>query len=141
MKVLFICKYNAGRSRMAAAFFNKYSKKNKAISRGIGQYPKLPSNRKGINGTVTVMNELGIKVPHRFGRAVTKKDVANADRVVVLLDRKQRRILPKYVSTSPKTEFHAIPDSDGRSADFISQQRRNRDMVKKMVLKLVKEVG
>ena len=141
MKVLFICKYNAGRSRMATAFFNKFSKKNEAVSCGVGQNPLLPSNRKGIRGTVAVMNELGIKVPHRFGRGVTRKDVANADKVIVLLDSKQRHILPKYVSASPKTEYHAIPDSDARAADFLSQQRRNRDIVKKIVLKLVKELG
>ena len=141
MKVLFICKYNAGRSRMAAAFFNRYSKKNRAVSCGIGQNPKLPSNRKGIRGAAAVMNELGIEVPHRLGRGVTRKDVEGADKVIVLLDSKQRHILPKYIYASPKTEFHGIPDSDARASDFLNQQRRNRNMVKKIVLKLVERIG
>lgn len=126
---------------MAVAFFNKYTKKNKAMSCGIGQNPKLPSNRKGINGTITVMNELNIAVPHNFGRGVTRKDIADADKIVVLLDKKQIHILPRYVSASPKTEYHPIPDSDGRAADFLDQQRRNRDMVKRIVQKLVRKVG
>ena len=35
MKVLFVCKSNIGRSQMAEAFFNKFSKNHKAISAGI----------------------------------------------------------------------------------------------------------
>lgn len=141
MKVLFICKYNAGRSRMAAAFFNKLSKKNKAKSAGISSNVSLTSNWKGVGGTVTVMKESGINVPCKLGKAVTRKDVESADRIVVLLDKKQQHILPKYITTSTKTEYHGIPDSDARASDFLNQQRRNRDMVKEIVLKLIKEIG
>jgi protein-tyrosine-phosphatase len=140
MKVLFICKYNAGRSRMAAAFFNKFSKKNEAFSRGIGQNPKLPASRKGIETTAAVMKELGIKIPLRLGKGVTKKDVENADKVIVLLDSKQIHILPKYVADSPKTEYYPIRDSDARTKDFINQQRENRDIIKQMVLKMVQKL-
>src|SRR3989338_10979201 len=34
MKILFICKSNVGRSQMAPAFFNKLSKKHKAVGAG-----------------------------------------------------------------------------------------------------------
>lgn len=141
MRVLFICKYNAGRSRMAEAFFKKYSKKNEVFSRGIGRNPRLPSSRTGINGSITVMKELGIKIPGGLGSGVTKKDVEDADKVIVLLDKKQMHILPKYVSASPKTEYYEIPDSDARASDYLEQKRRNRDLVKAVVLRLVKRLG
>ena len=141
MKVLFICKYNAGRSRMAEAFFNKLSKKNNASSAGIAPSPRLKSNLKGIRGTVEVMREVGITIPYELGRAVTRKDTEEADKIIVLLDKKQRHILPKYITESGKTEYHEIPDSDARMADFLNQQRRNRDAVRKITLNLVKEIG
>ena len=141
MKVLFICKYNAGRSRMAEAFFNKLSKKNKATSAGIGSNVSSASCWAGIGATATVMKESGINVPRKLGRAVTRKDVESADRIIVLLDKKQRHILPKYITTSPKVEYHEIQDSDARAADFLDQQRRNRDLVKEIVEELIKEIG
>lgn len=125
---------------MAEAFFNKYSKKNEAVSRGIGKYPKLAS-MKGVRGTVTVMKEEGIKVEPKFGKAVTRKDVENADKIVVLLSGAQLDILPKYISESRKTEYYEVVDSDDSSADFLAQHRRNRDLIKKIVLKIVKQVG
>ncbi len=141
MKVLFICKYNAGRSRMAAVFFNKLSKKNKAMSAGIGSNVSLTSSWKGVKATVAVMKEIGIKMPYKLGKAVTRKNVENADRIVVLLDKKQQHILPKYITNSPKVEYHGIRDSDARTVDFLNQHRRNRDLVKGIVLKLIKETG
>ena len=81
MEILFICKYNAGRSRMAEAFFNKFLKKNCAKGRGISPYTRLNSNYKGIKGTVTVMKEEGLAVSSKLGIPVTKKNVGEADRM------------------------------------------------------------
>ncbi len=140
MKVLFICKYNAGRSRMAEAFFNKFSKKNTSLSRGIEPYPISPSAERGLKGTIEVMNEVGIKVPNKLGSPVTKEDVEEADVVVVLLDEKQQLLLPDYVKNSPKTRYNGIVDSDSRSPDYLNQNRLNRDKIQKMVLALLKEI-
>jgi hypothetical protein len=80
-------------------------------------------------------------MPYKLGKAVTRKDVENADRIVVLLDKKQQHILPKYITNSPKVEYRGIRDSDARTVDFLNQHRRNRDLVKGIVLKLIKEIG
>jgi protein-tyrosine-phosphatase len=141
MKVLFICKYNAGRSRMAEALFNKLSKKHIATSAGIGANVRNPSNPKGLRATITVMKEIGITVPYKFGRAVTRKDVDEANKVIVLLDKKQRHILPKYITKSTKTEYYGIHDSDARCANFVDQQRTNRDIIRKFVIKMVRKIG
>lgn len=122
-------------------FFNKLSKKNIATSAGIGANVRDHSVPKGLRATITVMRELGITVPYKFGRAVTKKDVDAADKVIVLLDKKQRRILPKYITKSSKTEYYGIRDSDARYANFVDQQRTNRDIVRKFVIKMVRKIG
>ncbi len=139
MKVLFICKYNAGRSRMAEAFFNEFSKENTALSRGIEPYPDSPSAERGLKGTIEVMKEVGIKIPYKPGSPVTKEDVEEANLVVVLLDEKQRNILPEYITNSPKTRYDGVVDSDSRSADFLDQHRANRDKIQKIVLNLLKQ--
>ena len=126
---------------MAEAFFNKFSKKNCAKGRGISPYTRLNSNYKGIKGTVTVMKEEGLAVSSKLGIPVTKKNVGEADRIIVLLDKSQRQILPKYITSSSKTRYQGMPDSDARSTSFLDQQRRNRDRVKKIVNKLVREIG
>ena len=141
MRVLFICKYNAGRSRMAEAIFNRISKKNRAISRGIGANPNAAAAKRGIRGTATVLKEIGISIELRPGRAVHKADVKNADKVVVLLDKKQRHILPRYITSSPKTRYYGVVDSDSRAKDFLDQQRRNRDIANRYVRSLVKKIG
>jgi protein-tyrosine-phosphatase len=141
MEVLFICKYNAGRSRMAEAIFNKLSKKNNAISRGIGSNPHAHTAPRGVAASVKVLSEWNIKMQNKLGKSLTKKDAEKADIIVVLLDKKQRHILPKYISNSPKTRYYGIVDSDAREKDFMDQHRRNRDIAKRIVSKLVKEIG
>ncbi len=126
---------------MAELLFNKLSKKNSAKSAGIGKNPRSPGADKGVRGTMKVMGELGIRMKYKLGRPVTRKDVERSDKIVVLLDEKQLHILPKYVTNSPKTVYYGITDSDARSKDFLEQHRRNRDLIKKLVLKLVAELG
>jgi protein-tyrosine-phosphatase len=126
---------------MAEAFFNKLSRKNKAISAGISPHPYTHSASVGVRASIKVMKEMGIKMPYKLGRAVTRKDVEEADKIIVLLDKDHRHILPNYVTKSRKTTYYAIHDSDERTKSFMKQHRKNRDIVKKIVLNLVKEIG
>ncbi len=141
MNVLFICKYNAGRSRMAEAIFNHLSKRNRATSAGISPYPRHASIYKGIAASSAVLNEIGIRCPKGKPKAVTKQDVEKADIVVVLLWKSQLYLLPKYISGSPKTVYYPIKDSDDRSRLFIVQHRRNRDIILRLVERMVKRNG
>ncbi|EQD41633.1 protein tyrosine phosphatase [mine drainage metagenome] len=64
MKVLFICKGNVGRSQMAEAFYNKFSKSGpRAISAGAKNYyyrTAWHSRIKASNPGVNAMREEGI---------------------------------------------------------------------------------
>ena len=86
------------------------------------------------------MKAVGIKIPYKLGSPVTKEDTEEVDLVVVLLDEKQRDILPKYITNSPKTRYDGVVDSDSRSADFLDQHRANRDKIQKIVLNLLKQI-
>ena len=119
MNVLFICKYNAGRSRMAEAIFNRLSKKNRATSAGISPYPRHARTDKGIMASSLVLNEIGIRLQKRKPKAVTKQDVERAGLVVVLLSKSQLYLLPKYISGSPKTVYYPVKDSNDRSGLFL----------------------
>lgn len=141
MEVLFICKYNAGRSRMAEAAFNELSKKNRAISRGIGSNPHAHSVLRAIPNTIKVMEEIGVKARPGIGKGVTRNDAEKADIIVVLIDKKQWHILPKYISNSSKTRYFSIPDSNLRSKNFLDQHRRNREITYNIAKRLVKEIG
>jgi protein-tyrosine-phosphatase len=147
MKVLFVCKYNIGRSRMAEAFFNDMAEKSSAISkghsafsRGISPYPESGRHVKGLNATEEVMAEVGIKVEKHPGRGIRRKDVANADLIIILLDSSEMHLVPKYVMESGKVKIYPVPDSDDRSRDFMSQHRRARDTVRDVVKEVMAEV-
>lgn len=126
---------------MAEAFFNKYSRKNRAVSAGLGRYPRSAASPKGIRASIKVLDEVGVKMPYRLGRPVRKEDVQKAGMVVVLLDKEHRYLLPGYVVDSAKTRYYSIHDSDARLRSFLDQHRRNRDTVKRIVLGLVKKIG
>ena len=137
MKILFICKANVGRSQIAEAFFNKFSKKNKAISAGshAENYPaylgkKLEQTAQDI---IKIMKEVGIDVSQKCPKQLTKEMADWADKIIVL----NKEPLPIYVSMK-KVVLWDIQDLNHLSPEF---QRKLRDQIKKKVKELVKEIG
>ena len=63
--ILFICQSNSGRSQMAEAFFNFFSKKGRAISAGIKPDKKIHPR------TVQVMEEVDVDVSQQVPRLLT----------------------------------------------------------------------
>jgi len=98
MKILFVCRSNAGRSQMAEAFFNKFSANDKAVSAGTHvEKKKLP------DFVVKCMKDLGYDISHKTRRKIIQS-VANAsDKIIVIMEPKERKLLPDYVKKSGKT--------------------------------------
>src|SRR5882724_5704942 len=99
MKVLFICRANAGRSQMAEAFYNNMTGTNDATSAGVdlknsvkGDDPSLPEL------VIKVMEEVGINVSQNRRDYITKEMVEVADKVIVITDHP----MPDYIEKSPK---------------------------------------
>lgn len=77
---LFACIHNAGRSQMAAAFFNKMVNptKARAISAGTNPDDKVHPN------TVTVMSEVGIDLSDKKPKKISLEILKNADIFVTM---------------------------------------------------------
>ena len=141
MKILFVCKYNVGRSQIAEAFLNKLSKKHRAVSAGIkvetnfrfkDRY-KWPS--KSIKFLMESMANIGYDLSSQETKQLTKEMVKKAGKIIVMC---AKRILPSLLKSSPKVEYWRIQDGGGKSLKRINEIR---DQIKKRVEELIKKNG
>jgi len=78
--VIFACVHNAGRSQMAAAFFNKYVNPDKARAISAGTEPALKVHPE----VLTVMNELEIDLSRAKPNLLTQDLAEKADLLVTM---------------------------------------------------------
>ena len=135
MKILFVCKGNVARSQMAEAFFNKLSKKNRAFSAGANPGIHLGNIVGKYKDLARCMKDIGIDISQKKSKKLTKEMIEKADVVVSLINKK---ILPDYVTKSPKLKLFKVEDPGGENYEF---HCKIRDRIKKYVKKLVKEIG
>jgi protein-tyrosine-phosphatase len=131
-KILFVCSGNVGRSQMAEAFYNHYTKSKNASSAGISRstprlYPNLPLE------IFQVMKEEGIDVSEQMAKTLTKGMVDNADRIFVMCE---REICPDFLLNSRKTAFWQIEDPHKMGMGDI---RKVRDEVKSKVISIIQK--
>lgn len=132
MKILFICKSNVGRSQMAPAFFNRLSKKNKAVGAGthVGENENQPLHE----FVIKCMSEAGYDLSKNTRKQLTKEMIKKADKIVAMTEKEN---LPDYVDMK-KVVFWSIEDAKDRSLEF---HRQIRVKIKELVEKFVKEIG
>ncbi len=78
--ILFVCTYNADRSVMAEAFFNRYNRDTKWRARSAGTSPKASVNPV----VVQAMKEKDIDVSAHVPHMLTVADAAAAERIVTM---------------------------------------------------------
>ena len=80
MKVIFACVHNAGRSQMAAAFFNQYadSAKAQAISAGTQPADKVHEN------VVSAMQKVGINLANTKPQLLTDELAKQANLLITM---------------------------------------------------------
>jgi protein-tyrosine-phosphatase len=132
MRILFICKSNVGRSQMAPAFFNKLSKKHKAV--GAGTHVGENENQSLYEFVIKCMSEVGYDLSENTRKQLTSTMAKEADKIVVMTEKEN---LPGYVDMK-KVVFWNIEDAKDKSLEF---HRQIRDEIKRLVEKLVKEIG
>ncbi|MBU4285175.1 low molecular weight phosphatase family protein [Patescibacteria group bacterium] len=132
MEILFICRANVGRSQMAPAFFNRLSKKHKAV--GAGTHVDNRCGEPLHPFVVQCMSEVGYDLSKNTRKQLTPKMVKNTDKIIVITEKEN---LPDYVDLS-KVVFWEIDDAKDKSLEF---HRQIRDQIKSLVEKLVKEIG
>ncbi|MBI2172771.1 MAG: low molecular weight phosphatase family protein [Candidatus Aenigmarchaeota archaeon] len=132
MEVLFICRANIGRSQMASAFFNRLSKKHKAV--GAGTHVDNHEGEPLHPFVIQCMSESGYDLSKNTRKQLTPEMVKNVGKIIVMTEKEN---LPDYVDMK-KVVFWNIEDAKDKSLEF---HRQIRDEIKKLVEKLVKEIG
>jgi len=128
MKLLFICKYNAFRSRVAEEYFNKINrnKKIKTISRGLIMSGGSDKEQRQI-----AKDLLGINIAKRNPLPLRLNELIEADKIIVVAND-----IPEIIfnySLKPilkKVTIWKIKD----------EQRRNKKNIKKIVLSIKEKV-
>jgi arsenate reductase len=128
-KVIFACVHNAGRSQMAAAFFNQLADPVRARAISAGTQPAETVHPV----VVDVMKEAGIDVGSHRPRRITPELASNARLLVTMGCGDQCPVVPGLeVSDWP------LPDPKDRP---LSEVRAIRDDIRSRVLRLVTARG
>jgi arsenate reductase len=127
--VLFACVHNAGRSQMAAAFFNDLADPTVARAVSAGTEPGDHVHPE----VVTAMREAGFDVSRAVPRRLTTELARSADLLVTMGCGEACPYVPGL-----RTEDWPLDDPKGRGAEEV---RRIRDQVRERVQALVTREG
>ena len=124
--ILFVCKYNAFRSRVAEEYFNKKNSKNKAISRGIIMGEDSDSAQRKVAKKL-----LEINIAKRKPLPLTFQSMRDADLIVVAAND-----IPKIIFNYP------LPSIQKKLIvwKIKDEQARNKKNITRIVLKIKKKV-
>ncbi len=141
MKVLFVCRSNAGRSQCAEAFFNKYSRKNTGVSAGLDVSRARTAGSPPGGRLVKVMTQYGVDVSRKKRKQLKIGMLREAGRIVVLMTKPEiKEFLPKYFKKfSDKTVFWDIGDL--RHNKLKKPLIARTEKIKRLTQKLVGEIG
>lgn len=127
MKVIFACIHNAGRSQMAAAFFNKLADPNRdhAISAGTQPADKVH------DGVLNAMHQVGIDLSNIKPQLLTADLAADADLLITMGCGETCPTVPGL-----RREDWPLTDPKGKSDIEVNQIR---DQIKERVVRLLEE--
>jgi len=127
VKVIFACVHNAGRSQMAAAFFNQYAENAHAISAGTEPADCVHPC------VVDAMNEVGIDLAAVKPQKLTDQLASQANVLITMGCGESCPFVPGL-----KREDWAIPDPKGKSVEDV---RAIRDEILNKVMNLIREAN
>ena len=127
--VIFACVHNAGRSQMAAAFFNQLADPAKATGISAGTTPADHVHPE----VVEIMREVGIDLADRKPQLLTQELAAGADWLITMGCGEACPVVPGL-----KRLDWALPDPKGQSMERV---REIRDTIRSRVEVLVREQG
>ena len=124
-KVIFACVHNAGRSQMAAAFFNQLADRTKAEAISAGTEPGLRVHPE----VLAVMQEVGIDLSNAQPQKLTQELAENASLLVTMGCGEKCPYVPGL-----RRDDWPLPDPKGRPLDEV---RAVRDDIRSRVLSLI----
>lgn len=124
--ILFVCVRNAGRSRMAEAFFNRVAERHRAMSAGTE-----PAERPHPE-VVASMRQVGIELPETPGTLLTSELAGRAERVIGM----GCNVAEACPALSVPLEDWDLPDPQGKNPQELATIR---DEIERRVALLVTE--
>ena len=128
-KVIFACRHSAGRSQMAAAFFNQLADPARAHAVAAGTTPAARVHPE----VVDVMREVGLDLSQAQPQRLTTELAAGARHLVTMGCGEECPYLPGLA-----VQDWALDDPKGQP---IERVREIRDEVRRRVARFVKEQG
>ncbi len=125
-KIIFACVHSAGRSQIAAAFFNKYKNDQSLTAISAGTEPVNNVHPE----VMTVMAEIGIDLSHAKPNLLTEDLAKDATMLVTMGCGEKCPYVPNL-----KIIDWSLKDPKGQGLD---QVRIIRDEIKSLVLQLIK---
>ncbi len=119
LRIIFACVHNAGRSQMAAAFYNNLTKSSEGISAGT-----KPGERVHLQ-VVTVMKEIGIDLSDAKPQLLTDDLARTADMLVTMGCGESCPLVPGL-----QREDWPLPDPKDKD---LNEVREIRDEIRKRV--------
>ena len=129
LKVIFACIHNAGRSQMAAAFFNQMADPAKAHAVSAGTDPAAQVHPE----VMAVMRELGIDLTQATPQKLTDALVQDASLLVTMGCGEQCPYVPGL-----RREDWVLPDPKGLP---LEKAREIRDAIQRRVADLIAQEG
>ena len=117
MNILFICKHNRFRSKIAEAYFNKLKKEDKNNKIDV-QSAGIITGKKVVLNVVEISDKLGFKIINRNSKALTEQLLAWSDIVIVVANN-----VPPWIFYNGKNKvIHwKIPDTTQNDRKRIEQ--------------------
>ena len=125
LHVIFACVHNAGRSQMAAAFFNQLADRNKAQAVSAGTAPGLRVHPE----VLAVMQEVGLDLSEAKPQKLTDELARNAQLLITMGCGDKCPYVPEL-----RRDDWLLADPKGRPLDEV---RAVRDDIRERVLRLV----
>ncbi|MBX9766946.1 MAG: arsenate reductase ArsC [Bdellovibrionales bacterium] len=123
--VIFACVHNAGRSQMAAAFFNKYADPTEARAISAGTNPAKHVHPE----VLAVMNEIGLDLSTAQPTLLTEDLAKDANLLITMGCGENCPYVPGL-----RVEDWGLQDPKGKDLESV---RAIRDQIKKFVEKLI----
>ena len=129
MKVIFACVHNAGRSQIAAAFFNTLVDSSKALAVSAGTDPAERVHPE----VIAAMQEVGIDLTNIKPQKLTDKFAEDADLLITMGCGEACPLVPGL-----KRDDWALADPKGHGMDLV---REIRTEIKVRVEGLIRSIG
>jgi protein-tyrosine-phosphatase len=135
MRILFICKYNRFRSKVAEALFNKYNKDKKIEVKSAGT--RIDITHPNVSQTITTeLKSRKAKVTTHTPVTFDDNLLEWADKIIVAADDVNQDFFPKWALK--KIDFWKIPDCHQTDLRCISN---SSDIIEHNIKQLIKKLN